>query len=45
MFFVDLDNVNHCLRCIYVDDNIYKTFPKEIKKKSYHNKTIMLLIF
>ena len=31
MFLVDLDNVNHCLCCIYVDDNIYKAFPKEIK--------------
>lgn len=30
MFLVDLDNVNNSLCCIYVDDNIYKAFPKEI---------------
>ena len=31
MFFVDLDNVDNSLRCIYVDDNIYTAFPKKIK--------------
>ena len=31
MFFVDLDNVDNSLRRIYVDDNVYTAFPKEIK--------------
>ena len=32
MFFVDLDNVDHSLCCVYVDDYVYTTFPKEIKE-------------
>ena len=32
MFLVDLDNVDNSLRCIYVYDNVYTTFPKEIKE-------------
>ena len=32
MFLVDLDNADNSLRCIYVYDNVYTTFPKEIKE-------------
>ena len=30
MFVVDLDYDNYSLYCVYVDDYIYKTFPKEV---------------
>ena len=30
MFLVDLDYDNYSLHSVYVDDYIYKTFPKEV---------------
>ena len=56
MFLVDLDYDNYSLYCVYVDDYIYQTFPKEViysdnlkaelfKQKIFQERTRLQLLF